>query len=253
MDGDVSWFSSGESYAWDQEYNMAALALVYHATSTSSEADLKHLMKTIVSTTPDFTEKDSDFRPPRTWSTTEQSMVKKVKELLIESMPWDTKGTTAPVIHVGIHCYSIYTTSNVLNKWCKRLCASKDDKNPKPLLAPSWDKNKKLRFTLMLPQLARHILTKFGTMYAQLQAAVDALPMAAVTGPSPTKSELKKKNIGLATKIDALTAVNADLAAENDDLQSAVDRKVCTSYHALYIGTRSSDFSSDFLGFFCSF
>ncbi len=65
-------------------------------------------------------------------------------------------------------------------------------------------------------------------MYAQLQVVVDALPIATVTGPSPTKSELKKKNIGLATKIDALTAVNADLAAENDDLQSAVDRKVCT-------------------------
>ena len=50
----------------------------------------------------------------------------------------------------------------------------------------------------------------------------------------------------LGDKIDALTAVNADLAAENDDLQSAVDRKVCTSYQASYIGTRSSDFYSDF-------
>jgi hypothetical protein len=29
-------------------------------------------------------------------------------------------------------------------------------------------------------------------MYAQLQVAVDALPIAAVTGPSPTKSALKK-------------------------------------------------------------
>ena len=26
MDDDVSWFSPGESYAWDQEYKMAALA-----------------------------------------------------------------------------------------------------------------------------------------------------------------------------------------------------------------------------------
>ncbi len=105
MDDDVPWFSPVESYAWDQEYNMAALALVYHATSTSSEADLKHLMETIVSTTPSFTEKDSDFRPPHTWSTTERGMVNKVKELLIESMPWDRKGT-APIIHVGIHTSS---------------------------------------------------------------------------------------------------------------------------------------------------
>jgi hypothetical protein len=85
---------------------MAALALVSHATSTSAEGDLRHLMETIVSTTSDFAEEDSDFRPPRTWSTTEQSMVKKVKDLLRESMPWDTKGTTAPIIHVGIHTNS---------------------------------------------------------------------------------------------------------------------------------------------------
>jgi hypothetical protein len=192
-------------------------------------------METIVSTTSDFTEEDSDFRPPRTWSTTEQSMVKKVKELLRDSMPWDTKGTTAPVIHVGIQCYSIYTTAKDLNKWCKRLCAGMNDKNPIPLLAPSWDKNKKLRFTLMLPQLARRILSEFDTMYAQLQVAVDVLPMAAVTGPSPTKSALKKMNLDLAAENDALIAVNADL-----------QRKVCTSYHASYIGTRSSDFSSEF-------
>ena len=70
MYGDVPWFSPGESYAWDHEYTMAALALVYHATSTSSDGDLRHLMETIVSTTPDFTDKGSDFRPPRT-STTE--------------------------------------------------------------------------------------------------------------------------------------------------------------------------------------
>ena len=129
---------------------------------------------------------------------TDQVTVKQVKELLEQSMPWDRKGTTAPVIHVGIHCYSIYTTAKDLNKWCKRLCAGMNDKNPKPLLAPSWDKNKKLRFTLMLPQLASRILADFGTMYPQLQAAVDDLPMAAVTGPSPTKSALKKKNVDLA-------------------------------------------------------
>jgi hypothetical protein len=175
MGGDVSWFSPGESFSSHQEYNMAALALVYHATSTSSEGDLRHLMESIVSTTPDLTEEDSDFRPPRTWSTTEQVMVKKVKELLIESMPWDRKGPTTPIIHVGIHTYSIYTTATALHKWCKRLCASKDDKNPTPLLAPSWDKNKKLRFTLMLPRLARHIFTQFHTMYTQLEAAVDSL------------------------------------------------------------------------------
>ena len=73
----------------------------------------------------------------------------------------------------------------------------------------------------MLAKLARRILTEFGTMNAQLQVAVDALPMAAVTGPSPTKSAQKKVNADLAAKNDALTARNAEL-------QSAFDSKVCT-------------------------
>ena len=73
----------------------------------------------------------------------------------------------------------------------------------------------------MLPRLARRILNEFGTMYAQLQVAVDALPIAAVTGPSPTKSVLKKMNLDLTAETDALSALNADL-------QSTIDGKVCT-------------------------
>ncbi len=55
----------------------------------------------------------------------------------------------------------------------------------------------------------------------QLQVAVHNLPMAAVTGPSPTKSALKKKNVDLANENGALTDLNADL-------QSTIDGKVCT-------------------------
>ena len=57
-----------------------------------------------------------------------RGMVNKVKELLIESMPWDRKGT-APIIHVGIHTYF---TSNALYKWRTRLCAGVEDKKPVP-------------------------------------------------------------------------------------------------------------------------
>jgi len=233
---------------------MASLALVHYATSTGSESSLMELMNKIVDISPGYTGEDGSFVPPISWTTTDQAAVKRVKELLMMSLPLDSKGSTAPVIHVGMHNYSIYTTAKTLNKWCYRLCASIGNKKAAPLLAPSWDyKSKKLRFTLMLPGLARHVLSEWSTMYAQLQVAVDDLPMAAVTGPSPTKSELKKMNIDLVAENDALTALNADLAAENDDLQSAVDRKVCTSYHASYIGTRSSKFFLGFPRIFCLF
>ena len=112
-DGDVSWFESGISVAWEQEYIMASLALVHHATSTGSEGDLRYLMS----------HRNHRLHEPRlnkpemflisgrhARGTTEQGMVKEVKEL-IEFMP-DKKSTNGPLMHVGIlHSYSIYTTT----------------------------------------------------------------------------------------------------------------------------------------------
>jgi hypothetical protein len=70
----------------------------------------------------------------------------------------------------------------------------------------------------MLPRLARRVLSEFGTMYSQLQAVDDALPMATVTGPSLTKFALKKMNE------EDLTAKN-DALVVNADLQSAIGRR----------------------------
>ncbi len=144
-----------------------------------------------------------------------------------------------------MNSYSIYTTAQALYKWRTRLCAGVKDKKPAPLLATSWDsKTKKLRFTLMLPQLTRHVLRKWSTMYGQLQVAVHALPMAAVTGPSPTKAKLKKMKIDLVAENDALSALNADL-------QSTIDEKVVHSTMLIHWYPLIRFFSSDFFGFFC--
>ncbi len=64
----------------------------------------------------------------------------------------------------------------------------------------------------MLPELARLVLAEFTLMDKQLQATVTNLPVAAVTGPSPTKAELKKRSMGT---IEGLTSANATLSAEN--------------------------------------
>ena len=48
MNEGVSWFSTGVDYASFQENTVAALALVYHATSTGSEKLLKQRMAEIV-------------------------------------------------------------------------------------------------------------------------------------------------------------------------------------------------------------
>ncbi len=88
---DVSWFESGTSFARDQEYIMASLALVHYATSNCSESSLMDLMKKIVDISPGYTGQDGDFVPPISWTTTDQASVKRVKELLMMSLPWDSK------------------------------------------------------------------------------------------------------------------------------------------------------------------
>jgi len=101
IESDVSWFVSGTSHASDQECIMASLALIHYASSTFSESSLKALMNKLVEISPDFTGRVEDFIPPLTWATTDQATVHQIKELLVQSIVWDTKGTTAPVIHVA--------------------------------------------------------------------------------------------------------------------------------------------------------
>jgi hypothetical protein len=67
----------------------------------------------------------------------------------------------------------------------------------------------------MLPELARLVLAEFTLMDKQLQATVTNLPVAAVTGPSPTKAELKKRDRKSMGTIEGLTSANATLSAEN--------------------------------------
>ena len=65
MDEGVSWYSTGVDYASPQENIVAALALVYHATSTGSEQLLKEHMTEIMTGSVDYTP-DGSWRPPST-------------------------------------------------------------------------------------------------------------------------------------------------------------------------------------------
>jgi hypothetical protein len=78
----------------------------------------------------------------------------------------------------------------------------------------------------MLPQLARTVLAEFDSMDKQLQAAVTALPLTAVTSPSPPKAVLKKRDRDHCEKIEELTGLNADLTAENTTLQGTLQQEV---------------------------
>ena len=78
---------------------MASLALIHYAASTCSKSSLKELMNKLVDISPDFSGWVQDFILPFTWTSTEQATVHQIKELLVQSIVWDTKGTTAPVIH----------------------------------------------------------------------------------------------------------------------------------------------------------
>ncbi len=74
-----SWYPVDTSYATSAEYRVAALALVYHATSTGAEKPMKDLMTKIFDSTPDYTP-GAFWAPPRTWSTTDRGILDQTRE-----------------------------------------------------------------------------------------------------------------------------------------------------------------------------
>ena len=124
------------------------------------------------------------------------------------------------MIYVAENTYHIYTPTKAVYNWRRRLCATLSSKSPLPLLAPSWDsKNKKTRFILMLPQLARMAQAEFKDMDRQLQAAVDAMPMETATAPSPSKAEVKRQKAELMVDL-------AETQAELAETQQSLDAEV---------------------------
>ena len=117
--------------------------------------------------------------------------------------------------------FNIFTTTKGIYRLRTKLCATGKSS---PLLAPSWDP--KTRFMFMLPELARLVLAEFTLMDKQLQATVTNLPMAAVTGPSPTKAEYKKRDRESMDTIAGLTSVNATLSAENASMAEDLEAQV---------------------------
>ena len=84
------------------------------------------------------------------------------------------------MIHVGEHSYSVYTTAKALNKWCFR------NKKAATILAAFWDsKSKKLRFTFLLPRLARHVLSEWSTMNVNFKLPCTTSQWRPSLGPPP--------------------------------------------------------------------
>ena len=74
MDEVVSWYSTGVDFASPQENIVAALALVYHATSMGGEELLKKHMVEIITGSEDYTP-DCSWKPPPSWKTSQRQIV----------------------------------------------------------------------------------------------------------------------------------------------------------------------------------
>ena len=210
---------SDVAYASAEEHRVAALVLVYYATSMVVGEGLKQLMTAIVEGTSSYTT-DESFRPPPTWSTCERELVGNTRAWLERASPDDKSGTVTPVIHVAAHTYSIFTTTKGIYFWRRRLCAPLKGTPVAPFLAPSWDsKTKKTRLVLMLPHLARMVLAEFKDMDRLLQAAVDIMPMEAATAPSPSKADVKRQRAELVVEL-------AEAEVELAETQQPLDAEV---------------------------
>ena len=198
---------------------------MYHATATGGEDLLRKHMADVIDDTQGYAIGDRSWRPPSTWANKKQMVVKNVKDWLVQATPDDKSGTVTPVVEVAKSTFSIFTTTNGIYRWRRRLCESAASSTA--LRAPSWDpKTPKTRFMFMLPELARLVLAEFTLMDKQLQATVTNLPMAAVTGPSPTKADLKKRDRESMDTIAGLTSANATLSAENASMAEDLEAEV---------------------------
>ena len=126
-----SWYPSGISNATPAEYRVAALALVYHATSTGTEDALKELSSKIVHASSTSTS-DGTLKPPSTRSTSERSIVDSMKDWVEVSTPKDHRGTINPVIHVAKTTYHIFAAAHSAYNWRRRLCARIQSMTPTP-------------------------------------------------------------------------------------------------------------------------
>ena len=131
MDLGKSWYPSGISNATAAEYRVAALALVYHATSTGAEDAVKELMARIENSTPSYSP-DAAWKPPPEWSTTEQGIIDSTRDWLEQATPYDSRGSISPVIYVADKTYHIYTTTRDVYDWRRRLCARLKIPPPRP-------------------------------------------------------------------------------------------------------------------------
>lgn len=131
-----SWYPSAISTPTPAEYRVAALALVYHATSTGTEDALKELSSKIVHASSTY-KSGGTWKPPSTSSTSERSIVDSMKEWVEVSTPKDHRGTISPVIHVAETTYHIFAPAHSAYNWRRRLCARIQSKTPTPLIAPS--------------------------------------------------------------------------------------------------------------------
>ena len=123
-----SWYPVNTSYATAAEYRIAALALVYHATSTGAEDAVKELMARIENSTPSYSP-DAAWKPPPEWSTTQRGIVESMRDWLEQATPNDTRGTISPVIHIAENKFHIYTTTSTVYTWRRRLCATLSSKS----------------------------------------------------------------------------------------------------------------------------
>ena len=74
-----SWYPAGISTASPAEYLVAALALVYHATSTLAEGALIKLVTEIFNSTSTYSS-DATWKPPPEWSTTQRGIVESMRD-----------------------------------------------------------------------------------------------------------------------------------------------------------------------------
>jgi len=119
-------YMSDVAHASAAEYRVAALALVFHATSTLADDALIELVTLIADGTSTYSS-DTTWKPSLEWSTTQRPGHCRLDEGLARAGHAQRQPRTiSPVIYVAESPFHIFTTTNTVQNWRRRLCATLD-------------------------------------------------------------------------------------------------------------------------------
>ena len=179
---------------------MLALTFVNYGESIGDGKEaVQSLMKRVVASSQEYLGPDRQWKPPESWRLEDQDILKTTKAMLTTATSEVGNGKHLQLLEVAMStvCGLTLTTDGIAY-YRRRLLAGLSSKHPFPLYVPIATENKRhkqLRYSHMLPAVARMVINEWDVLNGLLHAALAKVPAGTLQGGhgggSPTKAQVK--------------------------------------------------------------